>query len=198
MRKDASDIRAISVCLGKHISVGAFEKGRLLDNNCMQDGEGPFSPSSSGAIPLDALIDLCYSGKYDMDEILAMISEKGGLSAYLEDSSLEYVSGRYRAGDKKVMFLVEAMARSVAREIGAKAAALRGNVEIIILLGPWVEFDEFVDLIKEQVEWISPVMTFDYEGELVTLATAAEKSFSGERRILRFDRDRQEYSLLAE
>jgi butyrate kinase len=90
------------------------------------------------------------------------------------------------------MFLVEAMACSVAREIGAKAVALGGNVEIIVLVGPWVEFDEFVDLIKQQVEWIAPVMTFDFEGELMTLAIAAEKAFAGYR-ILRFGRDRQEY-----
>ena len=193
LRKETNDIRAVSVYLGNHISVGAIDRGRLLDNNCLQDGEGPFSPASSGAIPLDTLIDLCYSGKYDMEEMLAIISGKGGLSAYLEDHTLKYVSEQYRAGNRKVVFLVEAMACSVAREIGAKAAALRGNVEIIILLGPWVEFDEFVDLIKEQVEWISPVVTFDFEGELLTLSMTAEKSFAGGCRILRYGRDRQEY-----
>jgi len=193
LRKGMNDIRAVSVYLGNHISVGAFDMGRLADNNCLQDGEGPFSPASSGAIPLDTLIDLCYSGKYDMEEMLAMVSEKGGLSAYLEDHTLNYVSEQYRAGNRKVKFLIEAMAYSVAREIAAKAVTLRGNVEIIILVGPWVEFDEFVDLIKEQVEWISPVVSFEFSGELLTLSITAEKSFAGGYRILRYGRDRQEY-----
>ena len=142
---------------------------------------------------MDTLIDLCYSGKYDMEEMLSMVSEKGGLSAYLGDHTLKYVSEQYRAGNRKAVFLVEAMACSVAREIGAKAAALRGDVEIIVLLGPWVEFDEFADLIKEQVEWISPVVTFGFEGELLTLSMTAEQAFAGIYRILRFGRDRQEY-----
>ena len=193
LRREMNDIRAITVYLGNHISVGAFDRGRLADSNCLHDGEGPFSPASSGSIPIDTLIDLCYSGKYDMEEMLAMVSERGGLSAYLGDASLKTVSEQYKAGNRKVIFLVKAMSCSIAREIGAKAATLRGKVDIIVFVGPWVEFDEFVDLIKEQVEWISPVVTFEYAGDLLTLSMAAEKSFAGGCEILRYGRDRQEY-----
>ena len=42
LRKGMNDMRAVSVYLGNHISVGAFDKGRLIDNNCLKDGEGPF------------------------------------------------------------------------------------------------------------------------------------------------------------
>jgi butyrate kinase len=190
LRKDKGEIRAISAHLSKEISVGAHDLGRIVDSNSPQDGEGPLTPISSGALPIDALIDLCYSGKYDMDEIITMVSQKSGLSAYLEDSSLEYVSAEYRTGNKKVIFLVEAMACGVAREIGARAASMRGKVDGIVLTGPWARFDEFVELIASRVKWIAPVRIYATKGEMSLLAKIAEEAFQGIHKIFLYGRDR--------
>jgi butyrate kinase len=191
LHKGANEIRAVAVHLGKEIiSVGAFDRGRMIDNNCIQDGEGPFSPMASGTLPLDALIDFSYSGKYDMDEIIAMITHKSGLAAYLDDVSLEYVSAEYRAGNRKVIFLVRALAYGVAREIGARAASLRGQVDGIVMVGPWVKFDELVELITAKVSWIAPVKIYAYEGEMLTLALTGEKAYMGDYKILLYGRDR--------
>lgn len=192
-RKSANEIRAVAVHLGREISVGAFNMGRVIDNNCVQEGEGPFSPASSGSLPVDALLDLCYSGKYDLDEVIAVITQRGGLAAYLENPSVERVAEEYRAGRGKVRFLVEAMAAAVAREIGARAAALRGRVDVIVMAGPWVEFDEFVELIKQRVAWIAPITAYPYKGDLLTLALSAETAYRGGSRILLYGKDRMEY-----
>ncbi|MDR3164314.1 MAG: hypothetical protein LBU13_01940, partial [Synergistaceae bacterium] len=161
--KRANDIRAVVANLGKKISVSAYDMGRIIDSNSPQDGEGPFSPTTSGTLPLDALVDMCYSRTYDMDEMIAMISQKSGLSAYLKDVSLERVSEEYRAGNKRVVFLVKAMAFKTAREIAARAAALEGKAEAIVLTGQWSTFPEFVKEIASRVSWIAPVKEYILE-----------------------------------
>ncbi|MDR3280802.1 MAG: butyrate kinase [Synergistaceae bacterium] len=178
-----NDARVVAVHLGNEISVGAYDMGRLLDSNSPQDGEGPFSPFTSGTLPANSLIDLCYSGRYDMDETLRIISSESGLSAYLDDASLPAVMKAYRAGHRKTIFMVKAMAYKTAREIGAKAAALSGSVEAILLTGPWAVFEEFTREISSRVEWIAPVRNYALEGEMKQLARAAAEVYKGNVKI---------------
>jgi butyrate kinase len=189
-RRKSNETRMVVAHLGSEISVGAHDMGRIIDSNSPQDGEGPFSPTSSGSLPLDSLIELCYSGRYDMDEMLNTVSEQSGLRAYLEDVSLGSVMEKYRAGDKKTVFLVNAMAYQTAREIGARAAALDGGVEAIVLTGHWTSFTEFTDEITSHVEWIAPVKIYGIENELRMLAETAVTIYKGDFRILLYGRDR--------
>ncbi|MDR1471201.1 MAG: butyrate kinase [Synergistaceae bacterium] len=190
-RKGMNDVKLVVAHLGAEISVGAYYNGRILDCNSPLDGEGPFSPSTSGTLPLDSLIDMCYSGKYDMDEMLNKVSRKGGLAAYMDDVSLSGVMASYRAGNKKTIFLVKAMAYKVAREIGARAAALDGDVESVVLTGLWASFDEFVDAISERVRWIAPITIYGYEDDLTTLADAANEAYRGNIKIFLYGQDRK-------
>ncbi|MDR1651192.1 MAG: butyrate kinase [Synergistaceae bacterium] len=188
--KGQNEVRVVAVHLGNSISVGAYENGRLLDSTSPQDGEGPFSPKTSGSLPVDALIDLCYSGRYDMDELLGIISRNSGLAAYLDDVSLPSVMERYRSGNKKTVFMVNAMAYKTAREIGAKAAALSGNIDGIVLTGPWAAFEEFTREIISRVEWIAPVRIYALESEMKRLERAAGQVYRGEFKILLCGQDR--------
>jgi butyrate kinase len=190
-RKRSNDVRVIVVHLGREISVCAYDMGRIIDCNSPQDGEGPFSPTTCGALPLDALIDLCYSGIYDMDEIIAIISQKSGLSAYMKDVSLERVSEEYRSGNKRVVFLVKAMAFKVAREIAARAAALDGKVQAVLLTGHWGTFPEFVEEIASRASWIAPVKNYVTKGELWVLAGTALQTYAGGIEILLYGSDRK-------
>jgi butyrate kinase len=189
-RATPNDINVIIAHLGSEISVGAYSMGRLIDCCSPRDGEGPFSPQTSGAIPLDKLIGLCYSGKYDMDEMLLTVSERCGLAAYLGDASLDSVSAKCRAGDKKARFLVEAMAVKTSQEIGAKASSLRGQAEAVLLTGAWAGFDEFTETIRSMVEWIAPVKTMILKNEMWLLAHTALETYKGHYKILLYGRDR--------
>jgi butyrate kinase len=189
--KKANETRMVVAHLSNEISVGAHDMGRIIDSNSPQDGEGPISPTSCGSLPIDALIELCYSGKYDMDEILNMVSRQSGLCAYLDDASLKGVRKMYRAGDKKTVFLVNAMAYQTAREIGARAAALNGKVEMIVLTGYWATFTEFTDEIASYVDWIAPVKIYGAKSELRLLADTAVTVYRGDFRILLYGMDRK-------
>jgi butyrate kinase len=126
-----------------------------------------------------------------MDEMIAMISQKSGLSAYLKNVSLERVLEEYRAGNKRVVFLVKAMAFKAAREIAARAAALDGKAQAIVLTGHWSAFPEFVEEIASRVSWIAPVKSYVTGGELRVLAGAAMDTYLGVIKILLYGSDRK-------
>ncbi len=188
--QNVNDLRLVIAHLGAEIAVCAHDRGRIIDSNNSADGEGPFSPTTSGTLPVDALINLCFSGKYDMDEILRLISHEGGLVAHLGSGELRSVQEAYGRNDPDARFVVEAMAERVAKEIGARAAALDGNLEAVILTGQWAVWDDFTAMIAARTDWIAPVHTHVWESDLYMLAIAAIESYRGNNRILLYGQDR--------
>ena len=62
--KAYDSLNLIVVHMGGGVSVGAHEKGNVIDVFNALDGDGAFSPERAGAVPSGALVKLCYSGKY--------------------------------------------------------------------------------------------------------------------------------------
>lgn len=156
--------------LGGGISVGAHQKGRVIDVNQALDGDGPFSPERSGSLPSGALAKFCFSGIATLDEVKKMITGKGGLVAYLETNDALEVENRVKAGDKKARLVYEAMAYQISKEIGSCAAVLSGKVDAILITGG-VAYDKmFVEWIKERVSFIAPVFVYPGEDEMQALA----------------------------
>ncbi|MBV7272966.1 butyrate kinase [Clostridiaceae bacterium UIB06] len=166
------------VHLGGGISVGIHKKGRIIDVNNSLDGDGPFSPERGGGLPVGSLIDLCYSGKYTKEELRKMIVGRGGLVGYLGTNDTRKVSRRAKLGDKKAELVYKAMAYQVAKEIGAGAAVLKGEVDAIILTGG-IAFDElFVNWIREYVDFIGKVIVYPGEFEMLALAQGVLRVFN--------------------
>ena len=187
--KDPEEVRIVVAHLGTEISVGAYELGRIVDSNSPLDGEGPLSPTTSGNLPVDALVRLCYSGKYDMDEMMRLINREGGLKAYLSSSKLADVSQSWDSGDVTTRRMVSVMAYQVAREIGARASVINANgkkLEAVVLTGPWALFEAFASQVRERVAWIAPVVIHVWKSELLILAVAAIETFKGNNKILLF------------
>jgi butyrate kinase len=190
LHKTPNSISLVVAHLGTEISVGAYDNGRIIDCNSPLDGEGPFSPTAAGALPTEALLKLCYARRYDMDEMMERIQFQGGLAAHLGNGKLQSVRDAYARGDKKTVFLVNAMAYKVAREIGAKAAALCGKVDRIVITGPWALFDSFVKEIIQRVDWIAPTFVCVWKSELYHLMTSAARTFEGAVKINLYERDK--------
>ncbi|SHK18310.1 butyrate kinase [Paramaledivibacter caminithermalis] len=184
--KNYEDMNFIVAHLGGGISVGAHSKGNVIDVNNALDGEGPFSPERSGGLPVGDLAKLCFSGKYTHAEIKKMIKGKGGLVAYLGTNDGREVVKMIENGDKKAELIYKAMAYQVAKEIGSCAAVLKGNVDAIVITGGIAYDKMFVDWIKEKVEFISEVIVYPGEDEMIALA-------EGGLRVLRGEEEPQEY-----
>ena len=81
------------------VSVGAHQGGKVIDVNQAFDGDGPFSMTRAGSLPVGQVIDLCYSGKYSREEMRKLITEQGGILAYLGTKSLSLVLSMVDEGD---------------------------------------------------------------------------------------------------
>ncbi|WP_291569637.1 butyrate kinase [Clostridium sp. UBA4548] len=178
--KDYNELNLIVAHLGGGISVGAHKAGRVVDVNNALDGEGPFSPERSGGVPVGDLVKLCFSGKYSEAEIKKMITGKGGIVAYLGTNDAKAVDERAAAGDAEAKLIYDAMGYQVAKEIGKCAAVLSGKVDAIILTGGIAYSKNLVNYIKERVEFISQVVVYPGEDEILALAEGGLRVLRGE------------------
>lgn len=175
-----NEMNLIVAHLGGGVSVGAHENGQVIDVNNALDGEGPFSPERSGGLPVGDLAKLCFSGKYTHKEIKKLITGKGGLVAYLGTSDGRDVEKMIKAGDEKAEIVYKAMAYQVAKEIGSAAAVLKGDVDGIVLTGGIAYDKTFVKWIEDRVSFISKVLVYPGEDEMIALAQGGLRVLNGE------------------
>ncbi len=177
--QDLRDINLILVHLGGGISVTPMAGGRMLDVNDANE-MGPFSPERSGGLPSGDLIDLCFSGKYTEDELRRKIVRSSGLSAYLGTNDGLEIERRISAGDQKAQLIYKAMAYQIAKEIGAMATVLSGQVRAIAITGGLAYSTMLTDWIKDDVRFIAPVLVYPGEDELLALAQGCLRVIKGE------------------
>jgi len=182
--KKYEDLNLIIAHLGGGISVGAHKKGNVIDVNQALDGEGPFSPERSGTLPVGALVRLCFSGKYTLDEIKKMITGNGGYVAYLGTNDAYEVEKRADEGDGKAILIQNAMAYQVAKEIGAMSTVLKGEVDAIILTGGIAYGKPFINAVKERVSHLGEVFVYPGEDEMRALAMNGLMVLDGETEAL--------------
>lgn len=174
------DLNLIVVHLGGGITVGAHQKGWVVDVNQGLDGDGPFSPERSGTLPVGDLVRACYSGKYNEKEVLKMITGKGGLVAYLDTNSAYEVEQRAAKGDAQAKMVFDAMAYQVAKEIGAMGAVLKYNIDGILITGGIAHDKYFVNQITSYVHRLAPVHIYPGEDEMLALAMNGIRVLKGE------------------
>lgn len=180
MGEKYEDLNLIVVHLGGGISVGAHSRGKVIDVNNALDGEGPFSPERSGTLPAGQLIELCFSQKFQKDEIRRMVIGEGGFVAYLGTNDALEVETRAKNGDEMAQKIQDALGYQVAKAIGEMATVLNGKVDAIILTGGLAYNKYLTRYITSKVEFISNVHIYPGEDELEALALNALRVATGE------------------
>lgn len=185
--KRYEELNLIVAHLGGGISVGAHRKGKVIDVNNALNGEGPISPERAGTVPSEALVNLCFSGKYNIQQIKKMIHGHGGLMGYLGTNDMITIDSKAEAGTEPYHTLVEAMLYTIAKQIGAMHVALEGKTDAIILTGGIANSRYCVDGIRRQVEYLAPVTVIPGENEMRSLASNALGALTGELPIQTYD-----------
>ena len=173
-------LNLIVVHLGGGITVGAHQKGRVIDVNQGLDGEGPFSPERSGTLPVGELVKFCYSGKYTLKEVQKMVKGEGGLVAYLGTNDAAMVEKMVDAGDANAELIYHAMAYQIAKLIGEMYTVLKGEVDAILITGGVAYDKNFVNWIQERVYKLAPVHIYPGEDEMKALAYNGLMALRGE------------------
>ena len=181
--KNYEDINVIVTHMGGGVSVGAHKKGKIVDVNNALDGDGAFSPERSGGVPVGDLARMCFSGKYTLEEILKKITGKGGFVAYLDTNDARIVEEAALKGEPKSKLVHDAMGYQVAKDIGAAAAVLNGEVDAIILTGGMAYGKPMVSLLKEKIGFLAPIVVYPGEDEMLALAQGAIRVLNGEEEV---------------
>lgn len=174
------DLNLIVIHMGGGVSVGAHEKGKVVDVNNILDGEGAFSPERAGTVPVGDLIKLCFSGKYTEKEIYKKICGNGGYNAYLGTNDARDVEKLAKEGDEKAQIVLDAFYYQLAKDAGAMAAVLNGKVDQIILTGGIAYSPLTRQKLEEKLGWIAPFTVYPGEDELLALAQGALRVMNGE------------------
>jgi butyrate kinase len=90
-------------------------------------------------------------------------------------------------GDEKARLVYEAMAYQVSKEIGACATVLKGNVDAILLSGGLAYDMQFVEWIKERVEFIAQIFIYPGQDEMQALADNVIAHIQGKIRALEYN-----------
>ncbi len=181
-----TDLNLVVIHLGGGISVTAHRRGRMVDVNQALDGTGPFAPERAGGLPVGDVARMCYGVPpyegYDLtyEQMFAKIAGRGGLVAHLGTNSAVEVENRIAAGDQHARLIYEAMAYQIAKETGAMATVLKGQVDAVVVTGGVAHSKMLLDWIRERVSWIAPLMVYPGEDEMLALAQGALRVLRGE------------------
>jgi len=170
--RSLEETRLLVAHLGGGISIAPVRGGRIIDINDASS-DGPFSPERTGGLPLQQFITLCFSGSHTEQEIRSLVMGRGGLVAYLGTNSAANVEERIVRGDAVARKTYEAMAYQIAKEIGAMATVLGGDLQAIVLTGGLAASPLLTGWISDRVRFIAPVLLYPGEDEMQAMALGA-------------------------
>ncbi len=173
-------LNLVVVHMGGGVSVGAHDKGRIVDVFNALDGDGAFSPERAGAVPSGALIKMCFSGQYTEKEVYKKIVGGGGFNAYCGTNDMRDVEKMADEGDAHAIEVREAFILQMAKDIGSMACVLSGKIDQIIVTGGIAYDKAVVAGLKARCEWMAPFTVYPGEDELLALTQGALRVMNGE------------------
>lgn len=184
--KAYDSLNLVVVHMGGGVSVGAHKQGKIVDVFNALDGDGAFSPERAGAVPVGALVKMCFSGEYTEKEVYKKLVGNGGFNAYLGTNDMRDVEKMANEGNEKAILLRAAFIQQVAKDMGAMACVLNGKVDQIIVTGGIAYDKSVVAGLKEKCEWMAPFTVYPGEDELLALAQGALRVMNGEEEAMKY------------
>lgn len=176
------DARFVVAHLGGGVTVSTHRYGRVIEISHGIDGQGPITPERCGTVPVQGIVDMCFSGKYTKEQISAYCQKSGGIKAYLGLNDMREVEALIDKGDANALLIYDAMAYSICKEIGAQCAVLEGRVDAIILTGGLAYSKRFCGMIKQRVDSFAPIHVYPGEFEMEALAAGGLRVLRGEEK----------------
>ncbi len=177
--KPYEEARLIVVHLGGGVSVAAHEYGKAIDVFNVKD-EGSFGLDRGGSLPVNAIINLCFSGITKREAKKMLGSESGAFSYVKTKDFREIVSRAFEQNDPDCRMVFDALAYQLSKDIGAMAAVLKFKVDAIVYTGGMAYSKVFTDAITSYVGGLAPVLVLPGEEEMTALAEGALRVLHGE------------------
>ena len=182
--KRYEDCRFIVAHIDGGVTVGAHDHGRMVDGNMGADGEGAFSPTRIGYVPVLELLD--YLQTHSPDDVRRMCSRAGGFVSLFGTSNSDTIHAMVEAGDPKASLVWNTMIYQICKNIGEMSAVLCGEVDAILLTGGLMRFDDIRRGIQKRCGWIAPIHVYPGEMEQEALAFSVLKVLRGQVKALTY------------
>jgi len=182
--KRYADCNFIVAHIDGGITVSAHEHGRMVDGNMGADGEGAFTPTRIGSVPVLCLLD--YLDSHTLKEARLMCSRAGGFVSLFGTADSNIIHEAVEKGDRKATLVWQTMIYQICKQIGEMSAVLCGKVDGILLTGGLMRFQDIIDGIQTRCGWIAPVSVYPGEMEQEALAWSVLRALRGEEPILTY------------
>lgn len=178
--KPYEELNLIVLHLGGGVSVAAHEKGLVIDNFNVKD-DGAMGLDRPGALPTNAVVNLCFSGK-TKQEIKKLIGSEGGVYSYLGTKDFREIERRALSGEEpEATMIFKALAYQLIKDVGAMAAVMKFQVDAIVYTGGMAYSKAFCDELDQYLKPLAPILRFPGEEEMKSLAEGALRALhSGE------------------
>ncbi len=184
MGRKYEDVNLIVAHIDGGITCSAHDHGRMIDGNMGADGEGAFSPTRIGYVPVLALLD--YLETHPMDDVRRMCSRSGGFVSLFGTSNSDTIHALVEQGDRKACLVWNTMIYQICKMIGEMSTVLRGKVDGIVLTGGLMRFDDITEGIRDRCGWIAPISVYPGEMEQEALAGAVLKVLRGQAKAMTY------------
>ena len=184
MGKRYEDCNFIVAHIDGGITVSAHDHGRMVDGNMGADGEGTFTPTRIGSVPVLELLD--YIDAHSVEEVRLMCSRAGGFVSLFGTADSDAIHKMVEEGDRKAWLVWNTMIYQICKQIGEMSAVLCGRVDGILLTGGLMRFPDITEGIQKRCGWIAPISVYPGEMEQEALALSVLKALRGEAPVLTY------------
>ena len=184
MGKKYEDCNFIVAHIDGGITVSAHEHGRMVDGNMGADGEGAYTPTRIGSIPVLSMLD--YVETHSVKEAKLFCSRAGGFVSLFGTSDSDVIHGLVEKGDRKASLVWNTMIYQICKMIGEMSTVLCGKVDGILLTGGLMRFDDIKEGIEKRCGFIAPITVYPGEMEQEALCYATLKVLRGEEKALKY------------
>lgn len=169
----------IVVHMGGGVSVAAHRNGLAIDVYNVKD-EGAFGMDRGGSLPVNALINLCYSG-VSKQEVKQRLGSLSGAYSYVGLKDFRELERRaFEEQDEACREVFDAMAYQLAKDIGAMAAVLHFKVDAVVYTGGMAYSQRLTQAVTDYIGALAPVLCLPGEEEMRSLAEGALRVLHGE------------------
>lgn len=182
--KDYKDCFFIVCHIDGGITIAAHKGGKMIDGTEGAGGDGPFTPTRIGSIPI--METARFLEEHTTAELEAMCSRSGGFVSHFGTSDSNRIHRRVEDGDEHATLIWDSMIYQICKEIGAMATVLEGHVDAILLTGGLVRFDDISEKIEKRCGWIAPIAKYQGEVEQEEMANEVMKVLNGEAKTRKY------------
>lgn len=184
------------------MTISAHDHGRMIDATNNASGEGPFTPTRTGALPVSAVIDYYFDNAHkskigiedtdygSLEESVAaareVLTRNAGLTGHFGTSNSDTIHEMVESGDPKAVRVWNAMIYNICKSIGSMATVLSGKVDGIVCGGGLLRFEDLRQQICDRCGWIAPVAFYPGEVEHEAMAAGALRVLKGEEEPLTY------------